>query len=513
MQRSQPRSLRSRQRLIGLAACGLSAVCSCSKGGVVGDGEDGARDLASSDPGGRDLAMASDAAASADLASPDLAKPPTGSVVWTKTIAAEVADYDVVAVATDSLGSVIVAGSFQGTIDFGGGPLQSAGKQDGFLVKFDSGGRHLYSKRFGSAEADRLYAVAVGPGDLIAVTGSFSDKIDLGGGVLTSAGVSDIVLGVFDAGGSHLYSKRFGAESTDEGYSIAFAPDGDLVIAGRIASAVDFGSGPQKGGSGYSGFVARFRKDGTPRYSRAFGGMSLATAFAVGVQGAGAGNVLLGGSFNYDADFGGGRRYTNGFGDVTAFLAGYSGETGAWRFDRTYYEVAHYARNITQAIAALPSGAAVAVGQFDGSVDFGTGKLTSSATQSDVFVARLDKDGVVTSARRYGGADYDGARGVALSASGELAVAGMFLGTSDYGTGPLTSAGKEDAFVARYDASGTPIYTRRYGGAKSDAAYGTAIAPDGAVVVVGTFQDSADFGAGPVTAKSNRDLFVVRLAP
>ena len=39
------------------------------------------------------------------------------------------------AVATDGTGNVLVTGSFGGTVDFGGGPLTSAGADDIFLLR------------------------------------------------------------------------------------------------------------------------------------------------------------------------------------------------------------------------------------------------------------------------------------------------------------------------------------------------------------------------------------------
>jgi hypothetical protein len=55
-------------------------------------------------------------------------------------------DWDVqsgLSVAFDNSGNVVITGYFQGTVDFGGGPLISAGGRDIFLAKFDANGTHL----------------------------------------------------------------------------------------------------------------------------------------------------------------------------------------------------------------------------------------------------------------------------------------------------------------------------------------------------------------------------------
>ena len=40
-------------------------------------------------------------------------------------------------VASDAAGNVLVTGFFEGTVDFGGGPLMSAGSSDVFVVKLE----------------------------------------------------------------------------------------------------------------------------------------------------------------------------------------------------------------------------------------------------------------------------------------------------------------------------------------------------------------------------------------
>jgi hypothetical protein len=95
-------------------------------------------------------------------------------------------------VAADASGNVIVTGFFEGAADFGGDTLICAGGEDIFVAKYDASGAHQWSQRLGSTAGDQGLAVAVdGSGDVI-VTGRFEGTVDFGGGDLTSAGGSDI---------------------------------------------------------------------------------------------------------------------------------------------------------------------------------------------------------------------------------------------------------------------------------------------------------------------------------
>jgi hypothetical protein len=95
-------------------------------------------------------------------------------------------------VATDSTGQVAVVGVFADSIDFGGGPVVSAGSYDVFVAKLDADGEHLWSQRFGDAIEQRGSDIAMDDDGNVVVTGNFYSTIDFGGGILTSAGWNDV---------------------------------------------------------------------------------------------------------------------------------------------------------------------------------------------------------------------------------------------------------------------------------------------------------------------------------
>jgi hypothetical protein len=53
-------------------------------------------------------------------------------------------------VAVDAANNPVVAGMFQGTVNFRGSNLVSAGGDDAFLAKYNSAGTHQWSQRFGA---------------------------------------------------------------------------------------------------------------------------------------------------------------------------------------------------------------------------------------------------------------------------------------------------------------------------------------------------------------------------
>jgi hypothetical protein len=124
--------------------------------------------------------------------------------------------------------------------------------------------------------------------------------------------------------------------------------------------------------------------------------------------------------------------------------------------------------------------------------------------------------------KRYGDTLQQVGISVAADAAGNVVVAGVFEGSIDFGSGPLTTVGPGGygVYVAKLDASGNPLWSHAYPGGY-DFVFGgalpfatVAVAPSGDVVLGGVFAGTVDFGAGPLTATSTEgDGFVVAFDP
>jgi hypothetical protein len=113
----------------------------------------------------------------------------------------------------------------------------------------------------------------------------------------------------------------------------------------------------------------------------------------------------------------------------------------------------------------------------------------------------------------------DSAEAVATDAAGNMYITGFFAGLMDFDPGPGTTvlgSIELDAFVAKYTAAGTLVWARQLGAGPLDA-FGTDISVDGAgnVIVVGSFDGTADLDPGPGTAEftsqGERDIFISKL--
>jgi len=231
-----------------------------------------------------------------------------GNHLWSKSFGGSSDDYGY-SVSVDSSGNVYITGGFESsTIDFGGGTLTNAyiGIADIFLAKFDSNGKHLWSKRFGGSYGDYGSSVSVDSSGNVYITGYFwSSTIDFGGGALTNAGGSDIFLAKFDSNGNHLWSKRFGGSDNDYGNSVSVDSSGNVYITGYFySSTIDFGGGALTNAGWADIFLAKFDSNGNHLWSKRFGGSGYDEGNSVSVDSSG--NVYGTGLFTgSNIDFGG----------------------------------------------------------------------------------------------------------------------------------------------------------------------------------------------------------------
>jgi hypothetical protein len=117
-------------------------------------------------------------------------------------------------------------------------------------------GIHAWSKRFGNADEQRSVSVATDSAGNVFVTRYFNGSVDFGGGPLTSSGPGDLFVARYGSTGTLAWSRRFGGLGYQYGSGVAIGTPGNPVVAGYFQTSVDFGSGAFAAAGLYDGFVA-----------------------------------------------------------------------------------------------------------------------------------------------------------------------------------------------------------------------------------------------------------------
>jgi hypothetical protein len=404
-------------------------------------------------------------------------------------------------VAVDGSGNVFVTGYFNGTVDFGGGGLVSAGSEDIFLAKYDAAGVHLWSQRFGSTSYDRGNSVAVDGLGNVFVTGYFNGTVDFGGGGLVSAGSYDIFLAKYNADGVYQWSQRFGSTGMDIGNSVAVDGLGNVFVTGYFNGTVDFGGGGLVSAGSFDIFLAKYNAAGAHQWSQRFGNTGSDYGYSVAVDGSA--NIFVTGSFWGTVNFGGGNLVSAGAGDV--FFAKYN-SSGTHQWSRRFGSTSS---DFGNCVAADGSGNVFVTGYFEGTVDFGGGGLVSAGGW-DIFLAKYDASGGHQWSQRFGSTSTDRGWSVAVDGSGGVFMPGNFSGTVDFGGGGLVSAGSYDIFLAKYNANGVHQWSQRFGNTGGDVAYSVAVNESGNVLATGVFAGAVDFGGATFVSAGGNDLFLAQ---
>ncbi len=424
-----------------------------------------------------------------------------GKHVWSKAYGGPGDEY-VAGVAVNKSGDITVTGAFSGSVGFGGKTLASAGETDSFLVQYKAGGQHLQSRAFAGLNAGKITALASDKQDNIVAAGVLTGSLSFGGAALATNGSTDLVAARYSSGGKHLMSAARGGVGKNTPAAVAVASNGDIVVAGSFKGSASVGGKTLVSKGDTDIFLARYKGDGKHLWSRSLGGNKADTPRGVVLDSAG--NITLAGDFKGSASFGG-KVFKAAF-NRDVFIAQYKpGGAHAWSEAYGGKSADHAA-----GVAADSAGNLFVAGQFKWSASFG-GTTFNSTGQSDGFLARYSPAGKHLWSTAFGGTGVDSPELVAADSAGNVTVAGVFDGSSDFG-GPtmFTGKGGYDLFLARYTAAGQFVWGAAHGGWARDYPHALALDSTGAVTVTGEFEYTTNLGGQLLTSNGKTDVFVAR---
>ncbi len=437
-----------------------------------------------------------------------------GNAVWTRQFGTPSHDQPF-GIATDGTGIYVVGGT--------GGDLPgytNAGATDAFVRKYDVNGNEIWTRQIGTSSHEYAYSVfANATGVFLAGTtdGTLSGQINTGGG--------DAFVRQYDANGTEIWTRQFGTPARDEAWAISGDANG-LYIAGKTE-----GFFPGQLNTGSNGaFVRKYDLNGNEGWTRQFGTLlaywpplEWATGISVDATGIYVAGTMSksplgpGGTPDFDAyvrkyDVSGNEVWTRLFGTLaTDFAFGVSsGPTGVYvvgetngtlpgqsrisagderdAFVRKYdvngneawtHQIGTLGPSYEQATAVDANGGIYVAGYIHGALS-----AQASAGLYDAFVRKYDASGTEIWTRQFGSPEYDQAFGIAADASG------VYVTGTTQGTLPgQSSTGGADVFVRKYDANGTESWTRQFGTPSFDQVSGISVDATG-IYVAGSVSDA-----------------------
>ena len=389
-------------------------------------------------------------------------------------------------VAVDSSGNSYVTGYTDGGIDGN----SYSGKQDFFLIKYNSSGTKEWTKQEGSSGDDYARGVAVDSSDNIYVTG-YTDKKLHGN---NNSGKFDMFLVKYNSSGTRQWTKQFGTSGWDVGYGVAADSSNNIYVTGYTEGGFD--------GNTSSGrrdiILVKFYDNGTKHWTQQFGTSSDDTGYGVTVDSSD--NIYVTGF-----TFGGldGNTYS-GKGDIILVKYNSSG-TKQWT-----QQLGSSKKDYGLASNVDSKGNIYVTGYTEGGLDGNT-----NSGESDIFLVKYNSSGTKQWTQQLGTPTFDEGNGVAVDSSDNIYVSGWTRGELD------TYAGHDDAIVLKYNSSGTKQWTRQFGSSNdSDHGAGVTVDSSGNIYVTGYTSGGLDgntnsgkcYGGGsrPRTQHCSKDIFLVK---
>ena len=200
----------------------------------------------------------------------------SGVFQWVYTAGGTGVD-DVRSLALDSSDNPYITGSFQSTVNFGGGNTTAANTDDLFILKLNSSGAYqsIYTSNIDTTQkAKGLFIDSSGN---VYATGIFQNTVNFGGGNIISSG-QDIYLLKLNSSLAFQWVKRFavdnGSLGTALGAAVTIDEDGNVYSVGQISGTYNLGGITQVSGSNKDAFIVKHDASGTFQWSKTLGGGS-----------------------------------------------------------------------------------------------------------------------------------------------------------------------------------------------------------------------------------------------
>jgi hypothetical protein len=195
--------------------------------------------------------------------------------------------------------------------------LTSAGAYDCFVQKLNNNGEFMWARRFGTNTDDYVNTVGIGVNNSIILGGTFKGTVDFNPGTAvfnqTSAGLFDAFLLSLSSDGNFNWAKRYGAENDDDVRDLVITPSKKIVVQGNYLGNVNFNS-PNNAilnqvGWGQDIFILYLNSNGDFNWVKRLGGAAYDTGMKVGFDYEE--NIYACGVFQNTADFDPGPNVTN----------------------------------------------------------------------------------------------------------------------------------------------------------------------------------------------------------
>jgi len=376
--------------------------------------------------------------------------------------------------------------------------VESKGKDDAIVVKFDNSGSVIWKKNFGGEDGDYFRDVTTVSDGIVAVGYSRFESFNTGDWKgIVNKGYQDAIIVKYNRNGSVVWKRNFGGIHNDFFTAVSALSDG--VVAVGHSSNASFNTGDWEGIGGKGGqdaIIVKFDHAGNVVWKKNFGGKdSDYFNFATTV----ADNIFVVGGSSENSFNNGDWEYVEGKGSSDAFIIKYD-INGSVVWKKNF---GGNGSDSFQSVIVVSDGIVAAGYSFNKSFGNGDWKNTAAKGSIDAIIVKFDFAGNIVWKNNFGGTGADYYCSVTEVSDGFIAVGWGSYSTVNYGD--------TEGIIVKYDIEGNEVWNNRFGGSSYDG-FESVIAVSNGVVVVGDSHFDS-FGNGDwegVVAKGFIDAIIVK---
>lgn len=296
-----------------------------------------------------------------------------GNAVWLRNISGVVPDAcAALDVSADTLGNCYVVYGYGYAFADPGSMFNYASNYGGFhyLKKINSSGADVWTQypSFGANSACTFESIKTDGAGNSYITGVFTGTVTFGSVTLTSPGVSDMFVVMYDASGFVNYAVQGTANGSSIGHSIDVDSAGNAVVVGEFQSSITLGTTVLNSNGGRDYFIARLNPAGNFTWAKSDGSTLDDYLLGVAIDNP---RIYITGIFNDNFTLGSLAVNTHGGQDIVVACTDMSGNelwavaNGGGSSDDIGYD-----------IATDHNGGIYATGNYNGPATFGTNNVT-----------------------------------------------------------------------------------------------------------------------------------------
>lgn len=421
---------------------------------------------------------------------------------WTTSLGSTSWDY-VNGIKTDSVGNIYVGGAISGNMKLNSKEYASKGKHDMFVAKYDTKGKLQWLWSEGGKQSDKLTALQVTKDDEVLIGGIVNGEATVGKQAIDGSG-KKLILAKLSGKGQLSWLQKFNMDNMASIVFISELGNKEIIAAGTFKKALTIGEFELKSRGKEDIFIARFAADGSIKQLKSFGSKGRDNITAFGINSIDL--IYISGTFEDEFSLGDQKIEKQSKNESSCFVATLNSETEpVWvkTFEHEqYFEIS--------SLATAQNDEVFIAGNFTHSFFLGEQEITSKGS-TDMFTAKLDKNGDVVWVKGFGSAHSDYANNIVLNPAGGIMLSGSCNDTLMLDTLIITNTtGKTTAFVSQINSNGDVFWVSSLDGNTDVASQHSTLDAYGNIYLTGSFTKTIENPKSNISSAGAEDIFLAK---